>query len=205
MPHRRSSIMKKLCIVGAGVLGAVAVSAAVAGTVAVRSEWRRWGVSPGEASAPLPGDDLVAEADTADTRGIDIAAPPEHVWPWLVQMGYGRAGGYSYDALDMDRPSAVAIDPALQSLAVGDLLPTDPGGGFEVRVLEPGRALVAYVDRALVEAQRGPRGGEAASESASANVRATGAYLDRAVPGDFAASWAFVLEPRSGGTRPLAR
>ena len=28
-------------------------------------------------------------------RGITIAAPAEAIWPWLVQLGYGRAGWYT--------------------------------------------------------------------------------------------------------------
>jgi hypothetical protein len=205
-------MLRKLLIVGAGVAG----TAAVYGAMTARDAWRRWGVESSEALKALPGDELVADAQAVDTRGIDIAAPPEAVWPWLVQMGYGRAGWYSYDQLDMNHPSADRILPDCQSLAVGDVLPTDPGGGFEVRVVEPDQALVAYVDRSLVEAQRGRKGTEpiksaegqpadAGIEAASTNVRATGAYLDRAVTGDFAASWAFVLAPRGEGTRLIER
>ena len=201
-------MLKRLFIVGAGVAG----TAAVYGALTAREAWRDWGVEPSEASEALPGDDLVADAQATDTRGIDIAAPPEAVWPWLVQMGYGRAGWYSYDQLDMNHPSASRILPEHQSLAVGDVLPTDPGGGFEVRVVEPDHALVAYLDRSLVEAQRGGQGagpsGEGTAEgpvAASANVRATGAYLDRAVRGDFAASWAFVLRRHGEGTRLIER
>lgn len=228
----------RLILVGAGVAGSAAAAAAFA---AVREQWRRWGIDPVEAAMPLPGDDLVVQAQGSDTRGIDIAAPPDAVWPWLLQMGYGRAGWYSYDQIDMDHPSADRILPEFQSLAVGDLLPTDPGGGFEVKVLEPRHALVAYVDRTLVEAQRGgaatpvagalepaavtvPTGDTAAGgtraeasgrrvgnsaadglQKASVNVRATGAAMDRAMSGDFAASWAFVLEPRDGATRLIER
>ncbi len=207
-------MLKKLFIVGAGFAGA----AAVYGALTARESWRRWGVEPAEAADALPGDELVAEAQAVDTRGIDIAAPPDKVWPWLVQMGYGRAGWYSYDQLDMNHPSADRILPEYQSLDVGDVLPTDPGGGFEVKVVEPDHALVAYVDRPLVEAQRGhshapgfekrveaEAQAEPGIDAASANVRATGAYLDRAVSGDFAASWAFVLEPRGDGTRLIER
>jgi hypothetical protein len=223
-------MVKKLLIVGAGLASA----AAAAGYVAARGQWRQWGIDPDEVRRALPGDELVPDAEAVDTRGIDIAAPPAVVWPWLVQMGYGRAGWYSYDQLDMNHPSADRILPEFQSLAVGDLLPTDPGGGFEVKIAEPDRALVVYIDRALVETQRGPaaKGGvegapaegttteaaEAAQADAAApeapkgeiadasmNVRATGAYLDRAVSGDFAASWAFVLEPRDEGTRLIER
>jgi hypothetical protein len=122
-------------------------------------------------------------------------------------MGYGRAGWYSYDELDMDRPSADRIVPELQELEVGDLLPTHPGGGFEVRIVEPEKALVVYADRALVEAQA--EAAKAKGESlatASTNVRATGIYLDKSMPGDFQASWAFVLEARpEGDTRLIER
>ena len=58
----------------------------------------------------------------------DIAAPPERVWPWRVQMGAGRAGWYSYDRIDNGgRPSADRIVPELQRLAVGDVMPAVPG------------------------------------------------------------------------------
>lgn len=195
-------MLKKVFMVGA----AIASASAYAGFVSARTIWRSWGIDPAEGAKALPGDDLVAEPKASDTRGIDIAAPPEQVWPWLVQMGYGRAGWYSYDQMDMDRASLGHIDGALQTLAVGDILPTHPGGGFEVKVLEPERALVVYSDRDLVNAQAAAVKPEAGLESASANVRATGAYLDKAMTGDFAASWAFVLEPRGdGGTRLIER
>jgi hypothetical protein len=191
------------------MFGAAAATAGTAfGFVKARTQFRTWGVDVAEAARQLPGDELVANAEAVDTRGIDIAAPPRSVWPWLVQMGYGRAGWYSYDELDMDRPSADAIVPELQHLEVGDVLPTHPAGGFEVRIVEPERALVVYANRALVEAQAAASGsarGESRS-GASANVRATGAYLDAAMRGDFAASWAFVLEPRADGqTRLIER
>lgn len=198
-------MVKKLLV----AMTATASAAAWAGFVTGRDLWRRWGVDASEATASLPGDDLVPDADGVDTRGIDIAAPPAAVWEWLVQMGYGRGGWYSYDQIDMNHPSADRIRPELQSLAVGDVMPTDPGGGFEVRVVDPERALVLYSDRALVQAQRGDSGAATVEreslDTASPNVRLTGAYLDKAVSGDFAASWAFVLEPRDGGTRLVER
>src|SRR6185369_12325462 len=81
-----------------------------------------------------------------ETRGITIDAVVEDVWPWLMQLGYGRGGWYSYDKLDMKGHSATEILPEWQGLQVGDTVPTHPDGGFEVRALEPGRALVLYVD-----------------------------------------------------------
>ncbi|NJD28857.1 MAG: hypothetical protein FIA92_11245 [Chloroflexi bacterium] len=190
-------MLKRLFFVGAALAAAGAAFAYVQG----RTLFRTWGVDPDEQSKPLPGDDIVPDADGVLTRGIDIAAAPEHVWPWLVQMGYGRAGWYSYDQLDMNKPSADRIIPELQSLAVGDIVPTHPGGGFEVKVLEAGRALVLYTDRAQMDAQKAsaPEG----IEATPTNLKATGAVLDANMRGDFKASWAFVLEPRADGTTRL--
>ena len=58
-----------------------------------------------------------------DTRTIEVDAAPEDVWPWLVQMGYGRAGWYSYDQMDQKGRSADEIVPEWQGLAVGDTMP----------------------------------------------------------------------------------
>jgi hypothetical protein len=195
-------MFKRLVMIGAGFASA---GAAIA-FVRARTAFRTWGANSSEATRALPGDELVPDADAVDTRGIDIAAPPQDVWPWLVQMGYGRAGWYSYDELDMDRPSAERILPEFQELKVGDVVPTHPGGGFEVRIVEPAKALVVYADRALVTAQAEAASSRKGVASASPNVRATGRYLDASMPGDFQASWAFVLEPISGGrTRLIER
>ena len=193
-------MFKKLFVIGA----AVASAGAVYGFVQGRAQFRTWGIDAAEKGKPLPGDDLVPDAEAIDTRGIDLAAPPKDVWPWLVQMGYGRAGWYSYDQLDMNHPSADRIVPELQELAVGDIMPTHPGGGFEVRIIEPEQALVLYADRALMEAQKAaaPEGVGAAS----VNVQATGLALDKTMQGELRASWAFVLEPTStGGSRLVER
>jgi hypothetical protein len=71
----------------------------------------------------------VPAAQYCSTRAITIAAPPGQVWPWLVQVGCLRAGFYSNDLLDnLARPSAATIIPALQHLAVGQLIPMSPPG-----------------------------------------------------------------------------
>jgi hypothetical protein len=194
--------------VALGAAVAAGTAAALAGIRIVRDAHAHWGVDADASARPLPGDELVAEPDAIDTRVIDIDADVERVWPWLVQMGYGRAGWYSYDVLDMDEPSALTVEERWQSLAVGDIVPTHPGGGFEVKVLEAPSSLVLYLDRAMVEAQE-----RAAAEArnggigaATANVRATSTYLSQAVQGDFAASWAFHLESRGeGGCRLIER
>ncbi len=103
----------------------------------------RWGATEGEATRPLPGDDGVPHPDIASTRAISIHAPVHAVWPWLVQMGWKRAGWYSYDMIDNERtPSAETIVPDLQILQVGDFVPEGPEVGWTVRSLEPDRLLL---------------------------------------------------------------
>jgi len=177
--------------------------AVVAGTVTlggaaiwftVRPWWHRWGVDPDEAARELPGDDIIPDAPISDTRAITVAAPPSAIWPWLVQMGFGRGGWYSYDAMDMKGSSADRILPELQELAVGDVVPTSPGGGFEVKAIEPGHALVLYLDTKMVRAQaEAAKSGVA--EAAPVNLQAGGALMGVAQPTEFAATWAFVVEP----------
>lgn len=133
----------------------VPVGVVAAGTLAVRETYRRalrtpvltWGATPEEAARTLPGDELLEEADVVSTRAITIAAPPADVWPWLVQMGAGRGGAYTYDWIEnlfgLGMRSADAIHPEWQELAVGDVIPGKASlPGMRVEVLEPERALV---------------------------------------------------------------
>ena len=81
----------------------------------------RWGANDAEVAGAMPGDEFVPEASFNDTRAITIDAPPEAVWPWLVQIGYGRAGFYSYDLfVNAARPSADRILAEHQQPRVGD-------------------------------------------------------------------------------------
>lgn len=103
----------------------------------------RWGATDAEVARSMPGDDLLAEADST-TRAITIAAPPDQVWPWLVQIGYGKAGWYSYDWIDNDgRPSADRIVPAHQGLKPGDQILMMPGMGPIVTAVEPCHSIVS--------------------------------------------------------------
>ena len=87
-----------------------------------RSWHRRWGATDEEVHGPMPGDDLLDGAAFIATRAVSIAAPPDQVWPWLLQVGFGRAGFYSYDLLDnLGRPSAEEILPGFASVALGDV------------------------------------------------------------------------------------
>jgi hypothetical protein len=185
------------------VVGAAGAAGAAAYAFAVRPWWRSWGVDPADTDLALPGDDLVPDASVTETRSIEIGAPPDAVWPWLVQMGYNRAGWYSYDVVDMKGASVDAIVPELQQLAVGDMVPNAPDTAFEVKVVEPGRALVLYADEQLVQSQvaaaRAKKEAGEAVEATPANLKAAGKMMP-SMPG-FAASWAFALEPLDDGRR----
>ncbi|MCU1376331.1 MAG: hypothetical protein JWO68_3617 [Actinomycetia bacterium] len=86
-----------------------------------------WGTTPAEVAGPLPGDELLPAAQFQSTRAMSIAAPPEAVWPWLVQVGCLRAGWYSDDLLDnLGHPSATTIDSDFQHLEVGQWVPMSP-------------------------------------------------------------------------------
>jgi hypothetical protein len=94
------------------------------GAPLVRRRHLRWGASDEEVAATLLGDDRVADPDYVSTRALTIAAPPERVWPWLVQVGRGRAGFYSDDLLDNGAvPSAHEIDERWQRLEIGQWVP----------------------------------------------------------------------------------
>jgi hypothetical protein len=101
-----------------------------------------------EKRGPLPGDAFVPEPIFVSTHAITIDAPPERVWPWIAQMGAGRAGWYSWDAIDNGgAPSRTRIVPELQSIARGDIMPAVPGAkdAFIVAAVDPPRDLVLTV------------------------------------------------------------
>ena len=84
------------------------------------------------------------------TRAVTIDAPPSAIWPWLVQMGSGRGGAYTYDwienLLGLNMHSANEILPQYQHIAVGDELPMGSGRpGMTVEVLDPPRTLAVRV------------------------------------------------------------
>jgi hypothetical protein len=97
-------------------------------TAPLLRRWHRtWGATSDELSAGMPGDDRFPEAQYRCTRAITIAAAPEEVWPWLVQVGCLRAGWYADDLLDdLAHPSARTVVPQLQDLQVGGWLPMAP-------------------------------------------------------------------------------
>ena len=87
----------------------------------------RWGSTDDEVTSAMQGDAVLPDAQFVTTRSITIDAEPAAVWPWLVQVGCGRAGWYSNDLLDnLARPSATTILPDLQHLEVGQWIPMSP-------------------------------------------------------------------------------
>jgi hypothetical protein len=147
----------------------------------------RWGATDDEVGGPLPGDGFTAEPAARVTRAITIDAPPQDVWPWVVQIGADRGGFYSYDALEnlfgLDIHSADEVVPEWQHRAVGDLVHADRrgSGGWYVMQVDPGEALVMKM----------------------ANLE-TGRPLDRTEPPAFwEFSWAFVVRGQEDGTTRL--
>jgi proline iminopeptidase len=112
----------------------------------VRPQLKHWGATKDEVNGPYPGAELVPGGKRGATMAVTIDAPPERVWPWLVQLGGDRAGWYSWDRLDNSgRPSAREIHPEWQGLAVGDTVKYWKGDeavdAWVVAALEPNRFL----------------------------------------------------------------
>jgi hypothetical protein len=102
-----------------------------------------WGATDAEVGQAMPGDAIVPHPFFNATRAVTIRARPEDVWPWLVQMGYRRAGFYSYDRLDNDGiPSAERILPEYQQLRRGDLIPLSRSASVRVHSIEPCQSMV---------------------------------------------------------------
>jgi hypothetical protein len=110
--------------------------------------WRtRLGTTPDERRRTLPGDELLPNPDWSYNHAITIDAPRAAVWPWLLQLGQGRGGFYSYEGLEnlvgCDIHNVTEIRPELQQLRIGDVIRTHRSGyGPRVTILQPERALV---------------------------------------------------------------
>ncbi len=105
----------------------------------------RWGATDEEVQRSIPGDDQVPHPMLQATRAVTIRATAAEIWPWLIQMGYRRAGWYSYDILDNEGIHVNRIIPELQHLEVGDVMKTDAEGGFTVAAIDPNRSLVLVI------------------------------------------------------------
>ena len=154
-----------------GGAGGIALSLLV--SPLLRPWYSSWGATNAEARNPLPGDAFVTTPILESTRAITIRAPAEAVWPWLVQMGQGRGGLYSYERLEnlvgCEIHNADRIVSEYQQIEVGDkvrLAPEGRGPFFVISAIESGRSIVL--------------GGD-----------------------DPPTSWAFVLEPQDDATTRL--
>ena len=165
----------------------------------IRPWHARWGATEDEVAASLPGDALVSQANISSTRALTIQGSASEVWPWLVQMGQGRAGFYSYEWIEnlrgLNIHNSDRILPEFQDLKVGELVPIAPdGAGVPVAFLEPNRALVLG---GRVDAQtKGPLGLEDFFRIVPGFVvKSPGAYYE--------ASWGFFLQPIDAHTTIL--
>ena len=134
------------------VIGVWAVGTAV--YLLILWPWmKNWGATDAEIKADLPGDDLGAQANLRSTKGVTIQAPPEAIYPWLLQIGVDRGGMYSYDWLEnlfgLKVHSTDRIVPEYQNAQVGDFwrfTPKDyvlnPGPGLYVRQLLENEAVL---------------------------------------------------------------
>lgn len=164
-----------------------ALGAAAVATRQTFGRWhRRWGATDDEVGAVLPSDSLIAAPAHQCTRAITIAAPPDAVWPWLVQIGADRGGFYSYDWLEnlfgLGIHSADVIVPAWQQRAVGDLVFANAAGTGGWRVMEVRRDEALVLQVADVAERRPLR-------------------RDEAFRWEFL--WTFVLRPGPDGTTRL--
>jgi len=102
-----------------------------------------WGATEEEIQRHMPGDELVDNPTFNATRSVTINASPEKIWPWIVQIGYRKAGFYSHDWLDNDGiPSAEQIIPEYQTLKEGDVIPLSRTAFARVESLQPDRSLL---------------------------------------------------------------
>jgi hypothetical protein len=132
-----------------GVAGLVGATAAYA-----ELQWlgRTYGATRDERHRRLPGDHLCVNPQAVTTHAITIDAPPERVWPWLVQMGWGRGQWYTARWVDQllfpdNGPSADRLVPEWQDLKVGDRVldgPPDKHCAFVVADLQPNQHLVLH-------------------------------------------------------------
>ena len=157
---------------------------------AVRPWHTAWGATHLDRVAKLPGDDFSPRAYHTITHAVNIQAPPEAIWPWIVQIGQDRSGFYSYRFLEnlvgCQMPKVHTIVPEWQNRAAGDTVwfaaPQRYGGRARMvaAIVEPQRSLTLATPEDWKRLQSGDQGWET--------------------------TWTFALVPKAGGsTRLIAR
>ena len=127
----------------------------VTGVTLLRPWHQNWGATTEEVSRIMIGDDRAPSRRHFINHVVSVNAPPERVWPWLIQLGEDRAGFYSYDFLERLAGTGIhnvyEIRPEWQSRKVSDFVRSCPpdwlGGrwkdltGWKVGAVEPNRLL----------------------------------------------------------------
>jgi hypothetical protein len=136
-----------------GIIALTLAAAAVVGLALFLFVYRPWslywGATDEEIHRPMPGDEMLPDPGFNATRAVTIDASPEEIWPWLVQIGYQRAGFYSYDRLDNSGiPSADSIMSEYQDLVSGDSIAMSKSSFATVRLLEPPRFMLLEFETA---------------------------------------------------------
>jgi protein-S-isoprenylcysteine O-methyltransferase Ste14 len=158
------------------VLAALGAAALAVFAVVVTPAMVRLGASRAELAAAMPGDAYVGPGAKGYTQAIDVGAPADELWKWLVQVGYRKAGWYNFDAINrlaapdyFHEPggSARRIIPEFQDLAPGDKVFLVPQLGMTVVEALPGRSLVMAADP-------GRKGGDNVAWSYSISPRGEG-------------------------------
>jgi hypothetical protein len=113
----------------------------------IRPSQLHWGATAQEVDRAMPGDDLVANPTFVATRAITIRGRPEDIWPWIVQMGYDRAGYYGYDLIEnlgskTGLRSAASIVHELQHPKTGDVLPISSVAHLTFGAIRPNQHLI---------------------------------------------------------------
>ena len=109
----------------------------------------RWGALGTETSDPLPGDELVPEPKWTYTLGVGVDAPPEAVWPWIAQIGQGRGGFYTYEALEnmvgckISNTTEIMTDHQLPTVG-GDIYLHPDTPPLRIEMVDPPHALVLF-------------------------------------------------------------
>jgi hypothetical protein len=178
----------------------------------VRRVSQRTGVTDAEAFSTLPGDNVIDHPRVEWTRGVSVQAAPEQVWPWLVQMGYGRAGWYTPEWVDRvieptlfrlktpSPPSADRLLPQFQSIGVGDIIADGPEyrSYWKVLDVQPQQAIVYHSVRHPWRPHPFDPSDPGALQRVQEQLIAGGVYVD--------CTWAFVLRPVTAEkTRLLVR
>lgn len=168
-------------------------------TLLIRPWHAGWGATDDEIAESLPGDALVSQPKISSTHALTIQGSVAEVWPWLVQMGQGRAGFYSYEWIEnlkgLNIHNSDQILPEFQDLKVGESMPLAPdGGGVPIAFLDPNRTLV--LGGRVYEQSKGPLALEDFFRILPGFiVKSPGAYYE--------ASWGFFLRPVDAHTTIL--